>query len=1792
MRRSAFFAVALAVALLHVVASAQSPHGGPAARPVPGPNVNAAAGIVANPADPAALVKSDLLLQRQNETVIAGSNRNPDHLLAAANDYRFVDFPQDQFLPDQGFLTRLLAKIFGRTPGRAAVPARATVAVGAWTGIYRSCDRGATWIGSALPGSPLDASPASLASPLKALSNTAEMQGGHAETTDPTLVAGPGGRMHVIVLGFVRFPDGTVGDSRVYYTSYTDLNNREGGGCFKYDFTVEVDRAGQYLGPKATSPFIDKPSMAVDKDGSIYVAYTVFSDAINSKVIVARSTDGGGTWSKSQPNVQQGFLKNHGTTMAIDPLDGTLYVAWRVFYEGWPLMVISRSPNGAKTFLPPSPISDEWPGKNLSQIVQKLKGSKLQPFDQFSNEVDMPPTARALAFPHLVAGVVNGQTRLFVVWQERADVNPASPTFGLPSATGSPRAMLSISTDANTWTLRRAVDAGPRNDNSMQTGPPRPSGPQLHPVLNISGTTNPELLLAYYESRTELNAPYEINFLSGATRRLDVRVARLDPATGLLRSPSVQVSQYPVQANSETGALAEIAPGYSVANRPNLKMYSAGTKPFIGDYLALSSSRAFEWNGSWRWAVEPASALGLWTDNRDVGFPLNTATGLPDINGNWASYTPLKVTPPGAAPATCGSVGLRNANPYFSEIAGVVAGSPQTFKPLTIQRAFVTYVANRTAVDRTFRLTIVDNEATGLDAAFTQFSAGPADDVRDVTIFANSTNTQTVWVQPFVTNPAASVRVQVDEINAPGGTMVTNGLKTAIVLNPDPNNAALTNVPSAAPGFESTVPSINSHELHNPQISTPQISTFPIRAPQISSPQISTPQISTPQISTPQISTPQISTPQISTPQISTPQISTPQISTPQISTVSEENGTDVTYTANNLGNTWSAYSLSFNVPNVENLIGSGTYQFQVLVTRTSLEQGYVQTAGGCVPAAVPRVQVLANVPVPAVAVPQISTISDPGIDDGQTAQSQIVTFALAPVGGVMGQNAGDPGVSDLYSTILPDEVKITLRAIRLKPASDPGPVFVPTEVTVKVASVSTNVVAGVPQPPGSEPEVIGSPSGAFLSTPDDGFPNVPLTPVVRVRARDLTGAPLSGVIVTLSLSTNPTSAILSNNVATTNESGIAQFPLLQVDRVGTGYVLEATAGTTVLGHSAPFNINPAPIAVTSAADSGPGTLRQAILDANANAPALDTITFNISGSTLITLASALPQITDGVHIDGTSQPGFASGTRVRVHGAAAVNTGFVVGATGGGSAIRGLVITGFTVRAIQLDASGNTVASNYIGLVPTGAAVPNGEGVFVNATTNNTIGGASASDRNVISGNTGHGVRIVGGFDATGNTVFNNYIGTNGAGTGAVPNGGNGVLLIAPSTVGGAGAGNVISGNTQNGIAISQDDSESVVQGNMIGTNAAGTAAVGNGGNGITIGDTEFSVIGGTNAGEGNVISGNAGNGIVLSGDASATTVQGNHIGMNAAGTGAIPNAGNGVSINGTFSTMLGGTTAAARNLISANGGNGVVLDDSRNNDVVGNYIGTDITGLVDFGNGGHGVNLRNDSDQNRVGGAAAGSGNLISENDMDGVAIDATSDRITILGNSIHSNGGLGIDLTDDDVTANEPQDLDTGANDLQNFPDVFTAVTSGTITGNLHSSINATFVVQFFSSPICSPLGNGEGATVLGSTTINSDGAGNAPFIVSFGSLTAGQVVTATATDALGNTSEFSTCVTVIAGHGPEAPTLASLRLAPPRPSRSLDATSESAMRSSGAGLETPPGIRRERVARLGAPAYLEK
>ena len=188
--------------------------------------------------------------------------------------------------------------------------------------------------------------------------------------------------------------------------------------------------------------------------------------------------------------------------------------------------------------------------------------------------------------------------------------------------------------------------------------------------------------------------------------------------------------------------------------------------------------------------------------------------------------------------------------------------------------------------------------------------------------------------------------------------------------------------------------------------------------------------------------------------------------------------------------------------------------------------------------------------------------------------------------------------------------------------------------------------------------------------------------------------------------------------------------------------------------------------------------------------------------------------------------------------------------------------------------------------------------------------------------------------------------------------------LNIARSnnTIGGtaAAARNVVSGNNNAGIFMTAGTTGNLVQGNFIGTNAAGTGAIGNGSGVVTEGQSgNFSshTIGGTAPGARNIISGNNGPGISIGGTLSGSLVQGNFIGTDVTGNTAVGNASDGVIINfGSANNTIGGTTPAARNLISGNGANGV-RSDYHPNTVQGNFIGTQGNGVSPLGNGANGV-------------------------------------------------------------------------------------------------------------------------------------------------------------------------------------------------------------------------------------------
>ena len=276
---------------------------------------------------------------------------------------------------------------------------------------------------------------------------------------------------------------------------------------------------------------------------------------------------------------------------------------------------------------------------------------------------------------------------------------------------------------------------------------------------------------------------------------------------------------------------------------------------------------------------------------------------------------------------------------------------------------------------------------------------------------------------------------------------------------------------------------------------------------------------------------------------------------------------------------------------------------------------------------------------------------------------------------------------------------------------------------------------------------------------------------------------------------------------------------------------------------------------------------------------------------------------------------------------------------------------------------------------------------------------------------------------------------------------------------------------------------------------------------------------------------------GITMTGFGSGNRVEGNFIGTDASGTADLGNSQAGVSVNG-FGDTVGGTSPAARNVISGNNVEGVDLA-GPGSKVEGNYIGTKADGTFSLGNF-RGVLLR--SNNTTVGGKDSGAANIIAfNNGAEGVSTNNDANVIgnRILNNSIHSNGKLGINLlggTEDanGVTKNDKKDPDTGANNLQNFPVLTSATTSSgttTISGKLNSRPRKTFTIQFFSSQTADSSGNGEGKTFLGEIQqLKTSRKGSKGFSVPVSAPPTGEnVITATATNnSTGDTSEFSNAV----------------------------------------------------------------
>ena len=513
-------------------------------------------------------------------------------------------------------------------------------------------------------------------------------------------------------------------------------------------------------------------------------------------------------------------------------------------------------------------------------------------------------------------------------------------------------------------------------------------------------------------------------------------------------------------------------------------------------------------------------------------------------------------------------------------------------------------------------------------------------------------------------------------------------------------------------------------------------------------------------------------------------------------------------------------------------------------------------------------------------------------------------------------------------------------------------------------------------------------------------------------------------------------------------------------------------------------------------------SLREAITAAN-NTMGADTVNFDIPvdtdpgcdiGSGVCTIQPGgfgLPTVTQPITIDGTTQPSFSTTPVIEIDGSLTDSDSTGLAINVGSSAIRGLVINRFATNSdiVMWGAGGNVVEGNFLGVDSSGTfnrGTTNS--VHVYAISNNTIGGTTAAARNVISGNTNPAVALNAG-------AWNN-----------------------------------------------------LVQGNFIGTDLTGTVALGNSGNDVVTLDSPDNTIGGTAAGAGNLIAGNLDSDFASVGlgfpASTGNLVQGNFVGTDITGTIDLGGASIGVYIADGSNNTVGGTTPAAANLISGGDSSGVGIAEGSGNFVQGNLIGTQIDGATPLPNSSHGVLIYAGAGDNTVGGRTTGAGNTIAFNGVSGVDLrgDAGVGN-TVVGNSIFGNAELGINSCSDfdvanlvcndatAVTPNDPNDPDTGVNNLQNFPDLMAVLSGSTVDGSLDSIANSAFTIDFYASRFCDPSDYGEGETYLGSDIVATNADGDATFTTVLAiAAPVGWYVVATATDSGGSTSEFSKCFEV--------------------------------------------------------------
>ena len=460
----------------------------------------------------------------------------------------------------------------------------------------------------------------------------------------------------------------------------------------------------------------------------------------------------------------------------------------------------------------------------------------------------------------------------------------------------------------------------------------------------------------------------------------------------------------------------------------------------------------------------------------------------------------------------------------------------------------------------------------------------------------------------------------------------------------------------------------------------------------------------------------------------------------------------------------------------------------------------------------------------------------------------------------------------------------------------------------------------------------------------------------------------------------------------------------------------------------------------------------------------------------------------------------------------------------------RNIISANYEMGICMEASDSNIVKGNYIGPDSTGLqtfrfsndTLIQGNGLYFNSNAaNNIAGGYNSGEGNLISGNRVYGLIYYG--NSPNNACIGNYIGVDKTGNVKMPN------TTGICVDGGANhnpiVNNVLSGNLAYGIFIVTTGTYyNELKGNMIGTNAAGTDSVPNQIGVILGGGTKYNTIGGTAVADRNIISGNYFNGIEVADSSTMyNNIIGNFIGTDVTGNSAIPN------YNGIGFATLPSKNNIENNVVSGNKFVGILLyERSDSNTVYSNKVGTTADGTTPLGNGAAGIVVDINSKYNKIG--EPGRGNIVAFNDTAGIILgDVNSKYNTLSANLVYNNSLMGIDIFPFGVNPNDVNDADDGCNELMNYPiitEVINDFGSGEtfMSGTLDYTINggpSGIIIELFKSDNANLFGHGDAINFLGSTLV--DGTGNWSFTC-FG-LTGTDKVTATATDLFGNTSEYA-------------------------------------------------------------------